>query len=406
MIAVLADDFSGAAEVAAIARRYGLLVEVHTTFQPSSSADLVVIDTDTRSTSRAEAEHRVAEEVRRLDEGGVGSVYYKKVDSVLRGHVVAELRRVLELTGRQRALLAPFNPSYGQTIRDRRYAIRGTPLDETRFAEDPEYPVRTADVVELLDRDEMSVHYVDPGTVPPDDGIIVSGGSTRADLVALAGKLDPRSLPAGGAEFLDVLLQHWIGRGRAAHPATHRIDTSDPVLVVIGSMASQNWAVVEGARAELPIVPMPPELRDAGAVVGAAVAQWSAEARHALERTRRVVVAVEERPPSPGAGLRAHDVPATLAELVHRLSAGWTDPLHIIVSGGATASMIVRRLGWSALRVIGEAGPGVTTLAPEGRPGRLLTVKPGSYPWPEAVAVALRGTEQQGELGNGKGARR
>ena len=150
MLAVLADDFSGAAEIAAIGRRYGLTAEVHTTFQRESAADLVVIDTHTRSGTRAAAGRRVREELTRLRSAGVDCIYYKKVDSVLRGHVAAELAHLLELWDLDRALLVPFNPSFGQGIRDGHYSIRGKPLNETRFAHDPEYPALTADVLELL----------------------------------------------------------------------------------------------------------------------------------------------------------------------------------------------------------------------------------------------------------------
>jgi uncharacterized protein YgbK (DUF1537 family) len=54
----------------------------------------------------------------------------------------------------------------------------------------------------------------------------------------------------------------------------------------------------------------------------------------------------------------------------------------VYVEGGATAAALVQELGWSALEVIGEIAPGVTTLKPHALK-MLLTIKPGSYPgWP------------------------
>ena len=49
MIIILADDFTGAAEIAGIALRYHLAAELHTTIQPEFDMDVLVIDTDTRS---------------------------------------------------------------------------------------------------------------------------------------------------------------------------------------------------------------------------------------------------------------------------------------------------------------------------------------------------------------------
>ena len=122
MIVVIADDLTGAAEIGAVGLRYGLTAEVQTEFAPESNADLIVIDTDTRSMPGSEA----AAEVERV----VGQVLqhspellFKKVDSVLRGPVLAELTALLRATGVPRLLLVPANPSLGRVIRDRNYYV-------------------------------------------------------------------------------------------------------------------------------------------------------------------------------------------------------------------------------------------------------------------------------------------
>ena len=55
MLIVIADDFSGAAEIGGIGWRYGLNAEVQLTFDPRSNADLIVIDADTRSLTKDDA---------------------------------------------------------------------------------------------------------------------------------------------------------------------------------------------------------------------------------------------------------------------------------------------------------------------------------------------------------------
>jgi hypothetical protein len=42
-------------------------------------------------------------------------------------------------------------------------------------------------------------------------------------------------------------------------------------------------------------------------------------------------------------------------------------------------------MGWTRLRVVGELAPGVATLAVGDRDSLRLTIKPGSYVWPDAV---------------------
>jgi uncharacterized protein YgbK (DUF1537 family) len=391
MLAVLADDFTGAAEVAAIGRRYGLVAEVHTTFQPYSKADLVVVDTHTRSSTRADAGRRVAEELARLRAAGVDCLYYKKVDSVLRGHVIEELSRLLDVWGLDRALLVPFNPSFGQRIRDGHYSIRGKPLNETRFADDPEYPALTADVLELLgSHDGVDVTYSEGADGIAATGIIVTGGVGRADLLALADRLDGHTLAAGAAEFFDAILQRRFGIHQH-HPVHHAAPTAGKALLILGSRASTSRDTVISARANgVPVLSMPGTLyRDFDPGV---LDEWMSAVVRALPTSDLVVIAVGDAdgnadvPDTMPTGL----LPARLAELTAATLARWPGGLHLLVSGGTTASAIVCRLDWRLLRVVAESAPGVVTFAVPTSPSRSLTVKPGSYAWPDALVRALQ----------------
>ena len=133
---VIADDITGAAEMAGIAFSRGQQVRLVCSSSVCSSTTAtdgtIVIATDTRSMSAAEA----AEETRRiishlslpllishsLTSGQsvalrTSFLIYKKTDSALRGHVVAELSALMEATGYRRALYLPANPSKGRIIR-------------------------------------------------------------------------------------------------------------------------------------------------------------------------------------------------------------------------------------------------------------------------------------------------
>jgi uncharacterized protein YgbK (DUF1537 family) len=57
----------------------------------------------------------------------------------------------------------------------------------------------------------------------------------------------------------------------------------------------------------------------------------------------------------------------------------------VYVEGGATAIALVRRMGWNRLTVLREVAPGVVTLGVGGAPCLWLTVKPGSYRWPDEI---------------------
>ncbi|MHC4528562.1 MAG: four-carbon acid sugar kinase family protein, partial [Planctomycetota bacterium] len=59
MIVVIADDFTGDAELAGVGWRYALNTELQTLFDPASDAHLLVIDADSRSRSPQQAADRV-----------------------------------------------------------------------------------------------------------------------------------------------------------------------------------------------------------------------------------------------------------------------------------------------------------------------------------------------------------
>src|SRR3990170_4475510 len=140
MIVVIADDLTGAAELSGLGLKYGLQVEVATSVDFQSKADLLIISTDTRS---MEKQHAVDEMMRvtSLIKKMEPALIYKKVDSVLRGHVIDELTAQLKVLDLTRALLVPANPSLGRTIHNGTYFIHDQPVHLTAFSTDPEFPV-------------------------------------------------------------------------------------------------------------------------------------------------------------------------------------------------------------------------------------------------------------------------
>src|SRR5439155_24489509 len=149
MIGVIADDLTGAAELSGVGLRYGLRAEVATELQSRSDAELICLDTDSRAGLPAEAGRRVAEAAGKLTASRAQWIY-KKVDSVLRGHLLVEVEAMMDQLGLNRALLVPANPSLERVVRNGQYFVRGKPIHETDFRLDPEFPRYTSSVGELL----------------------------------------------------------------------------------------------------------------------------------------------------------------------------------------------------------------------------------------------------------------
>ena len=382
MIVVVADDISGAAELAGAGFCHGLTAEVHAVFDGHATAQLVVIDTNSRGCLPTEAARRVAKVA--ADSAALRpDLLYKKIDSVLRGPVLAELTAMLAATGKPRAVLVPANPSRGRCIENGRYLIDGIPLDETDFAADPEHPARSADVLDLLGANDRSdVVVLKPGDEMPRRGIIVGQAAEPADLARWAKQIDEETLPAGAVDFFVAVLAE---RGfRCDQPAVSHIESSGPenALFICGS--AQAWDGTSGSQAtqhNVPAVQMPGELMSVEPVPEA-IDRWAGELVAVLDH-RGVAMAAIGGPVGDTAGLPAALV-EHLAELARAVLQRRT--MHrLFVEGGQTASALVRRLGWSPLSVCDQLQPGIVATQPPGRPFPILTIKPGSYRWPDQV---------------------
>ena len=200
MITVIADDITGAAEIAGIAKSAGLDtllimsvdgvcsgsedgVSVGSKISNCGKADVVVIATDTRQMSEADAVKEIEALAKNIPSG---SFVFKKTDSVLRGHIKAECQAILENTDYDQVLLVPQNPSKGRVVRDGLYYINDVLLNETQFANDPEFPAKTADVRAFGVPDAESVEQI-------------------AEIVMAA---KPRTLFAGGADLFKMSLEN------------------------------------------------------------------------------------------------------------------------------------------------------------------------------------------------------
>ncbi len=338
MIAVVADDYSGAAELAGIGFSRGLPSGVHTELGPNCPDDLAAFDTDTRSCPEPVAAERVAHIAGRVASCGPAWIF-KKVDSVLRGPVLAELRSMLAATGKRRAILAPANPSHGRIIRAGHYFVDGRSIEHSAFRNDPEYPIRSSDVLTMLGaRHSPDVRVANLAQDLPDAGIIVAEASTEEDVARWTAHVNPSTLAAGGADFFAALLAA-KGHRRGESP----LEEAEPpcgqtTLFVCGSAAAWERSREECAKQGIPFVP--------GLQTGSA--------------TSSLVETV---------------VQVLLRENVARL----------FVEGGGTASALVRRMGWTHASVCRQYAPGVVAMHVDSVPAVIFTTKPGSYPWPKEV---------------------
>jgi uncharacterized protein YgbK (DUF1537 family) len=351
-IFVIADDLSGAAELAGIAFAHGLTAEVQRGFDAASSAEVIAVDTDSRSLAAADTSRHV-EAIADQIIGSKPAWIFKKVDSVLRGNVRVEIEAILRATGQSRAILAPANPTRGRTIASGRYFVDGVPLDQTAFANDPQHPRRSAEIAELLG-----------SSFDASSAMVVPDVSSQPDLQRISREIEATTLAAGAADFFAALLaERCDPKTTSRASATPAI--ASPALLVCGSRNS--WTVRQS------------ECRAAGVPVITADDPISA-----MTPFSKLLLGIGET-----------NQEQSQTKLLARLADGTAALMQcgqvktLLAEGGATAAAIAARQGWRRLEVVATAPAGVGVLMPMADKSPLALIKPGSYSWPQQIWEAF-----------------
>lgn len=382
MIAVIADDFTGAAEIGGIGLRYGLRTEIETEVIPESRAELLIIATDTRSMEAGPAQAAVAEITRDLQSLRPEFIY-KKVDSVLRGNVLAELIAQMETSQLDRALLVPANPSNGRKIVNGTYYIDNIRLHETGFADDPEYPCSSSDVLELLGTapDYKSL-VLKPGQEIPTGSIVVGEAESREHLQQWATQLEKTILPAGAADFFRQILEHNKLCEQELY-SDYKITPGRRSLYVFGSaFPSSHKAVADAKEVGAAVFEMPDQLFSSPDSAEEFLESWADKIIEHYAGDSCAILAIN-KPLSENKLLPGKLRCATARVVKKVLEAVALNELFI--EGGATAFSILNKAKILKLIPVQKLAPGVIRMKVEGQPHLHLTLKPGSYAWPKSA---------------------
>jgi uncharacterized protein YgbK (DUF1537 family) len=350
-IFVVADDLTGAAEIAGIASSYGLDTDLLTAMPDgvlTVSKDVTVLATDTRSANECDAVEMTRSVARALP-GDV--LLFKKTDSALRGHIMAEIRAWMDAMLAARVLFIPANPSKGRIIQGGIYYVGGIPISQTAFAHDPEFPALTSSVYERF---------------PEAEGmeVLIPDVSSADDIRHWLNEAGGNALLVGAADlFVEILRLMGLTQQSVKHDFCF---PSENVLVVCGSTQSRPDLL------PVPVASMPLGLYNGDTDVR----KWVAEVAPVFAAHHAMALAI------PHHHLTGKEVAVrlreTMAEMVRSLFA-ICRPDDLVIEGGATAFACCRALGFSHFHDICQLAPGVVRMCAEN--GMRLTLKPGSYMW-------------------------
>ncbi len=406
----IADDYTGASDLANVLSRNGLRT-VQTVGIPRSSlalpeVDAVVVSLKSRSIEAERAVSLSLEAEQWLRERGAGHVLFKicsTFDSTDAGNIGPVIDALRDRAGAGPVLVNPAFPETGRSVFQGYLFVNGVPLHESPLKDHPLNPMRDSSLVRVLQRQSRApVRLIPFATVEqgseavraalaamPDAGsvIIDAVAARHLDVLGQAALADPVSCGASGLGA--GLARALVARDGIPPPAeatdAPRDRQAGRSAILAGSCSTatrQQIAAAEAAGIACHRLDVRRLLEgDAGAVVAEAL-RWTGErlpAGPVLVASSDTPDAVQAMQRSHGGAAASHAVEQALAAIAEGLLAEGVGRL--VVAGGETSGAVVDRLGLEAFLVGDEIAPGVPVLRTAGanHPGLSVALKSGNF---------------------------
>ncbi|KJD34324.1 hypothetical protein PK35_00425 [Tamlana nanhaiensis] len=383
MITVIADDLTGAAEIAGICLRHGIDVGFGIDTIPENQGQVNVIATDSRSCSESEAYEIHKNIAKQLLKSESSQIIFKKCDSVLRGHILAEVSAMLEVLNKNIAVLQPANPENNRYVRNGIYYVNGNKIELSGFATDPDFPAKYSTVKDILNsrnhQELKKLDHVFTGEITRinKQGLYIPDCHSVDDFSSTLELYNGSNLIGGSAPFFEAFLlkQPVFSRMKV----TSRYQFSSQYLLLSGSSHNESIKFAKALRLKnCPLVVFPKELLKPE-VSNADLALFKTEITNQFAKHQKVTLRVS-------------------VELIHFKNSSkiLKDRLCLIVKqflsdqkindifieGGATAYDVLKKLNWNSFTPIAELALGVVRMRNDLHPEKYITIKPGSYKWP------------------------
>lgn len=434
-LAIIADDLSSATDCGAQMIRGGLSIVVpfnsYTLPEQAGAAQVISIDTDSRSLPADQAYNRVKDATQQLVAQGWMN-FYKSVDSTLRGNLSSEIEAVLDVVKPDCAIIAPAFPKYGRTTIDGVQHLHDRPLHETEFGTDPTAPVKDADIARRLSKHSrrkagrLSLETVRAGAEKSEGAVrdLLSNGielvivdiHEQDDLEQLCLAFANSHLrivwvgSTGMAEFVPLAFGATVTSGESETNASH---DPRPALALVGSASETTRAQLKYAETnhELNIIQIEADrfIQNSKSATDE-LEQAASNLRDALKSGHDAALVVNASrddiaaTQALGASLNlsqtqvAQKIVEGLAQVASKFIAEGQISC-IIATGGDTANALCQALDAQALQILGEVEAGIPIMRLLGKHSLTLVTKAGGFGSSAAMADALIKVKQYANLG-------
>jgi uncharacterized protein YgbK (DUF1537 family) len=413
LLGVIADDFTGATDIASMIAREGMTVAMTIGIAPDSfdagDAQAVVVALKSRTIPATEAVSQSLRALAWLQQRGAQQIFFKycsTFDSTADGNIGPVADALGDALGSRITVVCPAFPKNGRTVFNGHLFVGRQLLQDSPMKDHPLTPMRKSDLVALMA--EQSAH--EAGLIPHD---VISAGEAaiRAALEAEAGAgkryavvdaihdehlralaraVRDHTLLTGGSALAMGLPANFgiVPRGRISHKA----EAVDPArtAIISGSCSAATRQQLERARALWPSLRIDLTAIAEGRPVVEDALSW-AESQPADQpivifgsADPAEVAANQQRYGREHAGeLMERTLAAIAAGLVRN------GVLRLLVAGGETSGAVISALGIEALSIGEEIAPGVPWTRTISTTPLSVALKSGNFGGPDFFERAL-----------------
>ncbi|WP_167046477.1 3-oxo-tetronate kinase [Salinibacterium sp. ZJ454] len=405
MIGAIADDFTGATDVAVAFRRAGLRVLIFFGIPADdlelTAADAIVIALKSRTIAPDEAVRQSLKAGAWLQAHGMSQLFFKycsTFDSTSRGNIGPVADALADLVGAPVTTVVPSSPGHDRRQFMGQLFVGQNLLSESPMSNHPLTPMTDSFIPRVLQsQTERPVRLVDIRTVSAGVNAIaaaLSDAELSGDRYAVVDAATEDDLRVIGAAILDAPLVTGaagmasglgIARARGLGLGEMESDDSDPVgsavsVVLAGSCSARTLEQLAEMKRSYPsyrldAVKMP----DPDALADAALAWFDSE------RPPTAALIYSSLPPdelrATQEALGAQRASEILESATARIAQGLIerDIRRIVVAGGETSGAVVSALAVSGGVIGAEAAPGVPWIYTGSEPRRALLLKSGNF---------------------------
>ena len=416
LLGAIADDFTGATDLANTLRKEGMTtvqvigVPDDSVAEPVAEADAVVVALKSRT---AATDIAVAEALAALDwlrAHGAEQIVFKycsTFDSTANGNIGPVADALMDALGADIAIVCPAFPENGRTIYQGHLFVGSQLLSDSPMKDHPLTPMRDANLLRLMDQQSArGVGLAPLSAVRRGDGALAeafeanrSAGASYvvvdaledADLRTIGAACSEHRLITGGSGIALGLPQNFRNSGRLAAAgavAAPAVDGADVVLA--GSCSEATRAQIAWAAENWPTRKLDADQIAAGSPVVEEAMSWADPYLGATpvliysSSDPDEVAAVQSRYGRDRAG---EMIETAMGEIACRLIANGAR--RMIVAGGETSGAVVSALGVKALKIGPEIEPGVPWTETLSEPPIALALKSGNFGGPNFFGKAL-----------------